>query len=106
MRSNAPIVPIRPGSVFTAAGAERSIAAGRCSVRESGGALGKRNPESELTPCPRLGARLVMDTKSAAYWRRGAAIDDSLLLWESSAADLDRLELRPQRYSRSSLFSA
>jgi hypothetical protein len=47
-----------------------------------------------------------MDTRSAAYWRRAAALDPSLLYWETSAADLDRLELRPQRYSRSSLFRA
>jgi hypothetical protein len=47
-----------------------------------------------------------MDTRSAAYWRRAAALDPSLLHWETSAADLDRLELRPQRYSRSSLFRA
>jgi hypothetical protein len=33
-----------------------------------------------------------MDTRSAAYWRRAAALDPSLLHWETSAADLDRLD--------------
>jgi hypothetical protein len=47
-----------------------------------------------------------METRSAAYWRQAAAIDPSLLHWEASTANLDRRELRPQRYSRSSLFGA
>jgi len=47
-----------------------------------------------------------MDTKSASCWRRAAAIDSSLLNWETCAAQLEKLELRPRRYSRSSLFNA
>lgn len=47
-----------------------------------------------------------MDTTSAAYWAQAQAIDPTLSRWQNHAKDLRRLQLRPQRYSRSALFDA
>lgn len=47
-----------------------------------------------------------MDTKSAGYWAQAQLIDPTLSHWQACARKLERLEVRPRRYSRAALFDA